>query len=144
VFWVDLYHGSFSSEFDAWSNISEHAMNSLLTLFELLLTRTNPPPWIHLLWLLFILALYLCLAYLTHYTQGFYVYGFLDPSSGHGGRTAGFVLGIAGGIIIIFLATKFLIWGRKWVTEKKWNRTGKFRSKVQGDSEMEAVRTWEK
>jgi uncharacterized membrane protein len=147
VYWVELYTGSFSSVYDAWSNVSEHAINSSFALFELLLTRTNPPPWIHVLWLIFILALYLCLAYLTHYTQGFYVYSFLDPSGGHAGKTAGFILGIAAGIVVIFSITKFLVWGRKWVTEKKWNRAGKFhggRSMVQGDSELEAVRVWEK
>jgi hypothetical protein len=91
--------------------------------------------------------MYLGLAYLTHYTQGIYVYSFLDPSGGHSARTAGYILGIAAGIIVIYLITKGLVALRKWVTEKKMGRTGKFhggRSMGQGDAELEAVRMWEK
>jgi hypothetical protein len=121
-------------------------MNSLFALFEAFLTRTNPRPWIHLPLIIIILALYLGLAYLTRYTQGYYVYGFLDPSKG-AGRTAGYILGIAAGIIVVFLIVKGLMWMRKWFTETKLGRTGKFhdgRPLGTGDVELEAVRMWEK
>lgn len=145
VYWGVIFAGPwFPLEFNAWSNISEHAMNSGFALFEISMTRTHPPPWIHLLWLIVILACYLGLAYLTHYTKGIYVYSFLDPSKG---PVAGYVFGIAAGIIIIFCIVKGLIWVRKWVTEKKMGKTGKFyagRQMGQGEVELETSRAWEK
>lgn len=147
VFWAVIYNGVwFQRVFDAWSNISQHAMNSLFALFEALLTRTNPPPWVHLPFLLVILALYLGLAYLAHYTEGFYVYTFLDPSNG-AGKTAGYIVGIAVGGVVIFLVAKGVIFIRKWLTEQKFGMTGKFhggRPISAGDVELEAARKWEK
>jgi hypothetical protein len=145
VFWAVLYTGPwFLAQVNAWSNISEHAMNSLFALFEVIIPRTNPMLWIHILWLIIILACYLGLAYLTHSTRGIYVYGFLDPAGGKG-KLAGYVLGIAVGIIVIFVIVKGLIWLRRWVTETKLHKEGKFhagRSKEQGDVELDAGRRW--
>lgn len=121
-------------------------MNSIFAFFELVFTRTNPRPWIHLLFLIVILAFYLGLAYLTRYTQGFYVYSFLDPGNGTG-KLVGHVFGILAGIIVIFLITNGLMWLRKWFTEKKMGMTGKFhagRPIGHGDVELEAARIWEK
>jgi hypothetical protein len=147
VFWAILYVGPwYTREYDAWSNISQHAMNSLFALFEAFIPRTNPRPWIHLPFIILILALYLGLAYLTKATQGFYVYNFLNPAQG-AGKTAGYILGIAAGIIVVFLIVKGLMWTRKWFTETKLGMTGKFhggRSLGHGDVELEAVRVWEK
>jgi hypothetical protein len=147
VFWAVLYAGPwYTRRYDAWSNISQHALNSLFALFELLFTRADPRPWIHLPFLITLLALYLGLAYLTHRTQGFYVYSFLDPAKGTG-RLVGYAFGIAAGIIVIFLITSGVAWVRRWWTEKKMGRTGKFhagRSLGRGDVELEEVRTWDK
>jgi hypothetical protein len=147
VFWTILYVGPwYTDKYDAWSNISQHAMNSLFALFEAFIARTNPRPWIHLPFIVIILALYLGLAYLTKATEGFYVYNFLNPAQG-AGKTAGYILGIAAGIIVVFVIVKGLTWTRKWFTEKKLGMTGKFhggRSLGHGDVELEAVRMWEK
>jgi hypothetical protein len=148
IYWGVLYKGPwFPEQFNAWSNISQHAMNTLFALFELFFTRTNPPIWIHLFFLIIILACYLGLAYLTHYTQGFYVYPFLDPSNGHSKTVVAYVFGIAAAIIVIYLLTKGLIVLRKLVTEKKMGMVGKFhggRAMNQGDAELESTRMWEK
>lgn len=148
VFWAVLYSGVWwPQRYYGWSNISEHAMNSLFALFELIFPRTTPPLWIHILWLLVVLALYLGLAYLTYDVQGWYVYSFLDPRNGHRAKTVGYILGIAAGIIVIFCIVKGLVWLRKWVTEKRMGRDGKFhggRAKGQGDVELESARMWEK
>jgi hypothetical protein len=45
---------------------------------EMILPRSDPHPWLLLVPIVIILALYLGLAYLTHATEGFYVYSFLD------------------------------------------------------------------
>lgn len=147
VYWAVLYTGPwFPKQFDAYSNISQHALNSLFALIEIFLPRTSPRPWIHLPFLIILLALYLGLAYLTRATQGFYVYGFLDPANGKG-KLVGYVFGIAAGITVIFALVKGLMWVRKWATEKKMGRTGQFhagRPMGHGDVELEAARMWEK
>ena len=70
-----LYDGRwFPVHFNAWSNTSIHALNTVFAGFEIFIPRTVPPPPLHLLLLIIILALYLGLAYLTKATQGFYTY----------------------------------------------------------------------
>lgn len=98
-----------------FSQISRHGLNSLAALTEILLPATNPPPWLHIPLLVLLLALYLALAYVTHATQGFYPYAFLDPSYGRG-RLAGYVIGIAAASVVIFLIVWGLIWIRRRLT----------------------------
>lgn len=125
IFWGAIYDGSwFPLKFDAWTNISEHAMNSSFALFEILVTRTEPPPFIHAVWLIIILALYLGVAYITNATEGWFVYSFLNPDNGP--ILAGYIVGIAAGAIIAFSIVNLIIRGRKWLTEVKLKRTGIF------------------
>ncbi len=127
VYWGRLYAGTwFTLEFNAWSNVSEHAMNSGFALFEILVPRTALAPWIHLLWLIAILALYLGLAYVTRATKGFYVYSFLDPATSGRAFVAAYVFGIAAACIVIYLLVKGLVALRLWLTEKKLGMDGKF------------------
>lgn len=114
----------FALEFDAWSNLSEHAMNSGFALFEIIFTRTEAPPFIHAFWLIIVLAFYLALAYITHATEGWYVYPFLNPSNGP--ILAGYIVGIAVAAVVIFSIVNCIIRGRKWLTERKLHKTGKF------------------
>lgn len=148
VYWGVIFSGSwFTIEFSAWSNISEHAMNSAFALFEISMSRINPPPWVHLVWLILILACYLALAYITYYTKGIYVYSFLDSSNGKSGIVTGYCFGIAIAICIIFCIIKGLYTLRKWATEKKMGKTGKFyagRNMGAGEVELEIQRVWEK
>lgn len=161
VYWAILFNG-FDTEFALWSNISQHAMNSVFGIFELVFTRINPPPWIHLLWLVVLLGLYCGLAYLTYATKHYYVYSFLNPEpennvvvngvktnlGGVGkGTVVGYVFGIAAAIIIIFCISKGLQWVRKWITETKFDMKGKFyagREMGMGEVELETQRVWEK
>jgi hypothetical protein len=161
VFWAILYSG-FSSRFTLWSNVSQHALNSVFGLFELAFSRINPSPWIHLLWLIVILACYCGLAYVTYATKHYYVYSFLNPNppdhvvtngvktnrGGVGkGAVVGYVFGIAAAIILIFCVSKGLQTLRKWGAEKKAGMNGKFyagRRMGSGEVELETVRVWEK
>ncbi|MCJ1367757.1 hypothetical protein MMC16_006891 [Acarospora aff. strigata] len=142
VFWAILYSGPwFPVTFNAWTNVrllplansvknsplirsniiiqtSQHALNSLFALLEILLPRTAPPPFLHLPFLILLLALYLALAYITHATQGFYPYGFLDPSAGRSGRVAAYAFAILAAVVVIFLVVWALVWVRKWATER--------------------------
>jgi hypothetical protein len=100
-------------------------MNTLWALFEILLPRTEPPPWIHLLLCIVFLALYLALAYVTHATQGWYPYDFLDPTNGKG-LLCGYVFGILAGISVIFVVVWYVIRFRLWLTERVLGLEGKF------------------
>jgi hypothetical protein len=128
VFWAILFSG-FDSTYSAWSNISEHAFNSAYALVEIILTRTEPRPWIHIVPIIILLALYLGLAFLTYATQHFYVYDFLDNHKNSPGVVAGYIMGILVGSIIIFVIVRYAIWLRVWVTETKLGKTGVFSPK---------------
>ncbi|KAH8905903.1 hypothetical protein BR93DRAFT_710158 [Coniochaeta sp. PMI_546] len=148
VYWARLYSGTwFPDMFGAWSNISQHAMNSFFALFEIVIPRTDVLPLVHMLWLIVILALYLALAYLTRATKGFYVYSFLDPGVDGKGAVAGYVFGIAAACLIIFWVAWGLIRLRKWITEEKLGKDGKlaghnaaWRDQTEGDLEMSGLR----
>ncbi|KFA76456.1 hypothetical protein S40288_06498 [Stachybotrys chartarum IBT 40288] len=145
VFWIVLFSGDwFPLQYTAWKNVSQHALNSAFALFEIFIPRTNPPLWIHMLWIILILAGYLALAFVTYVDQGFYTYSFLDYEEvGGRGMVAAYVFGVAAGGIVIFLVVWFLIWLRKWITERKLGLDGKFagRRNRQGDIEMDPVRS---
>ncbi|KAB5578671.1 hypothetical protein GE09DRAFT_953105 [Coniochaeta sp. 2T2.1] len=127
VYWAILYSGDwFPTSFEGWSNISQHAMNSGFALFEIAVARTDTPPLVHMLWLIVLLALYLGLAYVTRATKGFYVYSFLDPGENGKGAVVGYVFGIAVACLVVFWVAWGLIWVRRWVTEVKMGRRGKF------------------
>ncbi|KAL8417796.1 hypothetical protein RB594_001430 [Gaeumannomyces avenae] len=140
VYWGILFTRPFDDTFSWWSNVSRHAMNAGFALFEVIFPRTALPPWIHILWLLVVLCLYLALAYLTHATRGFYVYPFLDPSKGSG-RLAGYVCGIAVSCVVFFLLVRGLIWVRTWASETKFGMSGKFSAHdgVTGTSDPESA-----
>lgn len=87
-------------------------------IFELLFSAAPSPPWIHIPCLILFLAGYLGLAYVTHATQGFYTYGFLNPDNGVG-SLVGYVFGILVGICVLFLIVWGIVWVRTWVLEKK-------------------------
>jgi len=107
----------------AWNNVSVHIFNVVFALFEILLTFIGPIPWLYLPLCIFIIGLYIALAYVTHASQHFYrlslnlypplgiiradsaaihiAYGFLDPSQ-YGGLVAAYVFGVLIGECVIF------------------------------------------
>ena len=77
--------------------------------------------------------MYLGLAYLTHDTEGFYSYSFLDPSDGSG-KLVAYIFGILAAILVIFGVVWCVIWVRKWLTEKILGFEGKFsRARTEDD-----------
>lgn len=130
VFWALLATPqAFSKTETAFSNISTHILNSVFALFEIFLTNTPPLPWLHLPFCIFILGLYLALAYISHATigGGYYPYTFLDPSPPHTpGRTAGYIIGNFVGFAIIFLVVRYLVFARIWIVlSTRARRVGK-------------------
>lgn len=97
------------------AQVSRHGLNSVAALLEIFLPATNPPPWLHIPFLILLLAAYLGLAYSTYATQGFYTYGFLNPANG-AGQLAGYIVGIAVACVIVFLIVWVLIWVRRRFT----------------------------
>jgi hypothetical protein len=85
---------------------------------EITLTRTSPPPFLHIPFLILILGLYLGVAYISRATEHFYVYSFLNPQTGSG-KVAGYCFGILAATAVVFVVVWVVIWVRKWVTEKK-------------------------
>ena len=127
VYWALIYDVWWPERFDQWRNISEHALNAVFALFEIIFTRTPSPRWVHLIWLIVLMCLYLALAYVTEATKGFYVYSFLDPEEvGGRGMVGAWIMVILGVTVVLFLLSKFLIWLRIWITEKKLRKDGKF------------------
>ncbi|KAI2616045.1 hypothetical protein GGR54DRAFT_610945 [Hypoxylon sp. NC1633] len=139
VYWGLLYpygRAWFPSAWLGWSNVSEHGLNSLFALLEVLVPRTAPQPWVHALWLVVLLALYLALAYVTRATKGFYTYEFLDPTA-TGSLVAAYVFGIGAAVVIIFAIVRGLVWVRCWVTEDKLGLRGKFAAPVARAGDVE-------
>lgn len=116
------------------SQISQHTLNSVCALIEIFLMRTSPPPPLHILFLVILLALYLALAYLCHATEGFYVYSFLGPSTGNG-HVAGYCIGILVAACVIFGIVWFVIWLRNKATKN----LGKFAHERSPKSKNESV-----
>ncbi|PGH23293.1 hypothetical protein AJ80_02709 [Polytolypa hystricis UAMH7299] len=126
VYWALLYDGTwFPETFSAWTNISQHLLQAVFALFEIIFPATPTPPLLHIPFLIFILLLYLSLAYLTHATQGFYSYSFLNPGEDgeHSARVAGYAFGILAAVLVIFAVVWVLVWGRERLVGKgrvKW------------------------
>lgn len=128
MYWALIYIGFLDST-DVWRNISEHALNSVFALFEIIFPRTESTPFLHIIPLIVILGAYLGVAYLTLHDSHFYVYDFLDESIHSKGAVAGYIMGILGGTIVVFVAIHYLIKCRRWLTEDKFGMKGRFSSR---------------
>lgn len=127
VYWGLLYEdGIFDNRFEVWTNTSQHALNSAYALFEILFPRTAPLPFVDIIPVVIILAMYLGLAYVTEATKGFWVYGFLDNKTNSTGKVAAYIVGILVAAVVVFVIVRYLIMLRVWITEKKLGKTGKF------------------
>ncbi|KXT11235.1 hypothetical protein AC579_5554 [Pseudocercospora musae] len=122
VYWGVLSGEAFISTFSTWSNISQHALNSVLAFSEIILTGSKPHPWINAAALVVLLACYLGLAYLTYATEGIYVYSFLDLNANSSGIVAAYCIGILVGTILVFVIVRYLQWLRMWIVETKLHR----------------------
>ncbi|KAF9526803.1 hypothetical protein CPB83DRAFT_895816 [Crepidotus variabilis] len=115
VFW-SLLSGpdTLSTTFFAYENISVHALNTVFLLIEVFLTNSPPAPWLTLVFNILFLAGYLGVAYITHATQGFYTYSFLNTSV-EGAKTAAYIIGILIGEIIVFVLVRGVV-----VLRERW------------------------
>ncbi|KAF9003026.1 hypothetical protein BDQ17DRAFT_513668 [Cyathus striatus] len=109
---------SFASPYTSWANVSQHLLNTVFALFEIGLTNIPPLPWVDLPLTLVMLGGYLGVAYITHLTQGFYAYSFLDPKE-QGKLLIAYFVGIAVGQAIVFVAVRYAIVLRSRIVRKK-------------------------
>ncbi|PGH31478.1 hypothetical protein GX50_05720 [[Emmonsia] crescens] len=130
VYWALLYRGPwYPVRFNAWTNISQHALPPFFSLFEIIFSMVPPPPLLHIPFLVIILALYLGVAYITHATQGFWVYPFLNPgpSGRYSPRVVGYIFAVVAAQIFVFSVVWFLSFLRvRLVSSKgpKWAKAG--------------------
>ena len=145
-----------ANRLSAWSNISQHALNTVFILFEILLTRCGPSPWCHLPFLIFFLAGYLGIAYITHATEGFYskhyyaypqhkslinpapAYSFLDPKKQHG-VLAAYIIGIGVGECVVFS----VVWSMCYFRERFLKRSAACDDVEEGHDGHEKIEEWE-
>ncbi|KAG5636701.1 hypothetical protein H0H81_007130 [Sphagnurus paluster] len=106
-----------------WTNISVHLLNVVFALFEVLLTNIPPAPWMTLPFGLVMLGGYLGVAYITHETQNFYPYSFLDPKK-EKGFLAVYIAGIAIGYCIVFLFVRYVIVARARIVALRQKSAG--------------------
>lgn len=105
------------------TQISQHGLNSLYAILEIVLPTTAPHPWISIPFLILLLLLYLCVAYITVHTEGFYPYSFLNPKTNGSGLVTGYCFGILAAILVIFLVSSGLIWLRVWLVKGRIKRS---------------------
>jgi hypothetical protein len=123
VFWGTMNSGWPSGHFEQWINISVHGLNSVFAIVEIILSATAAPPILHLSMVCIFLSMYLGLAYLTKYTQGYYVYEWLSPAHGHASIIL-HVLGYAAAMIAFFFLAGGAIRVRNIVARKKQEKSG--------------------
>ncbi|KGO70310.1 FAR-17a/AIG1-like protein [Penicillium italicum] len=125
VFWAIIFTPPWYKEtITGWQNISQHALNSAYALLEIILPTTAPHPYIALPFLILMLLFYLSVAYITHATQGWYPYTFLDVGV-HGQkskRVTGYCFGVLAAVLISFLFSWTLIHLRRRLTHGKIKR----------------------
>ncbi|KAJ6450379.1 hypothetical protein C8R45DRAFT_916895 [Mycena sanguinolenta] len=140
VYWAILSSPqTFDTTLDAWENISIHAINTPFALFEILLTNSPPAPWLTIPFQILMLCGYLGVAYITHATQGFYTYSFLDPANG-GGLVAGYIIGIAVGDVLLFALAR----GVAVLRQRYAVRSGRLaKGDGEGSAGPEAIDEWQ-
>ncbi|OQE38462.1 hypothetical protein PENCOP_c008G03657 [Penicillium coprophilum] len=125
VFWAVIFTPPwYKTTFTSWQNISQHGLNSVYALLETILPATAPHPFIAIPFLLLMLLLYLCVAYITHKTEGWYPYSFLDVGDhGHKSRrVVGYCFGILGAVLVVFVISWALVHLRCGLTHGRIKR----------------------
>ena len=117
VYWVSMSVGWYKHDFNEWSMLSIHALNSVFAIFEIVFSQTRPPPWAHLGVLLLIMSTYLGVAYITKATEDVYIYLWLDPKVGWE-KILAHVIGYAVVMVFYFNLVKGAIWLRCQITNK--------------------------
>jgi hypothetical protein len=116
IYWSTMFVDKwYTLEFDRWSNLSIHCLNTVFALTEMILPRTNLPPWTHLFILMGFMSLYLGLVYISKAVEDFYPYLWLDPRVGWK-QILAHIIGYTMAIILFFNVVRGIIWLRRNAT----------------------------
>lgn len=119
VFWALLTSPeTLGSTLNRYRNLTVHALNTVFCGFEMIFTNNPPPKPLMLPFMIIILIGYLGVAYITHITQGFYTYSFLDPKK-QGSLLAAYIAGIGLAEVVLFGVAWLVMWVRQRVFFKK-------------------------
>lgn len=140
VFWGVLAGNALFDQFAVWSNISEHALNSAFALFEVVVPRSDPNPWIHAVVVVVILALYLALSFVSFAVNHEYVYPFLDIQKKGSAFVAIAIVLILAASLVVFAVVHGIMLLRKRLTESTMRMGGKFSRYDHRDSVTETVK----
>ncbi|PGG98244.1 hypothetical protein GX51_06892 [Blastomyces parvus] len=146
IYWAVLYKKyALRTQFEVWDNTSKHILPAFFALFEIICSTALPPPLLHFPFLIIILLLYLGIAYITHATEGFWVYPFLypGPNGRYRGREAKYLFIVLAALLIVFAVVWVLSWIRRRLVGSKtkfakgageeWNGQG---AQGSGDAEV--------
>lgn len=138
IYWCSMFVDKwYTLEFDQWSNLSIHVLNTVFALTEIALPRTGIPPWSHLGVLMLCMSLYLGLVYISKAVEDFYPYLWLDPRVGWK-QIVAHVIGYTMSIVLVYNVVLGSIWLRRSLTEKGSPEDGRDRS--QHDDEIALTR----
>lgn len=119
IYWCSMFVDKwYILEFDRWSNLSIHCLNTIFALTEIFLPRTKLRPWTHLGVLMLFMSLYLGLVYISKAVEDFYPYLWLDPRVGWK-QIVAHIIGYTMTIILVFNIVLGFIWLRRNLTEPK-------------------------
>lgn len=114
VYWAFLADSNtWSTPFNAWTNISMHALNTVFLVIELIFGRLRLY-WGYWIFTIITLGLYLGLAYLVHSVDHIWVYNFLDPTRPNA-HVAAYIVGIPVAETVVFVVVWGLIHLRDWI-----------------------------
>lgn len=120
IYWAALTDGSkWESPWSTWNNVTFHILNTLFATFEIVVSRTNPTPWFHLLGLYAVLGLYFALTCFHFQLEGWWPYAFLEKV--RGGEEDSWICPVLISIstAVGFVLVRFCIWLRKTCTERE-------------------------
>ncbi|KAI3602248.1 hypothetical protein WG66_002437 [Moniliophthora roreri] len=132
VFWVLLASPeTLGNTLNQYRNITVHALNTVFCGFEMIFTNNPPPKLLMLPFMILILIGYLGVAYITHETQGFYPYSFLDPQK-QGPLLAAYIAGIGVAEVLLF----GIAWVAMWARQKFFSRSLEQMEETESTNEM--------
>lgn len=119
VYWIILKDGAYDTTRSTWQNLSVHALNLVFVYLDILfLGREAMRPWSHLLFVIFLIACYVGVAYITYAEQHFYTYDFLNQGEYGTGIVSAFVVVLGIATVVSFLVGQFVIFVREYVAAK--------------------------
>ncbi|GAA5817183.1 hypothetical protein MFLAVUS_010725 [Mucor flavus] len=116
VYWSLLSKGAGGmSPRESWLNVSVHGVSFFLMIFDVIFNRMKAPLRM-IIFVLFTVLVYMCLAFVVHATQGYWVYPFLNWEQGP--KAAIWYVAVAAIVIVSYLLQVLIHFLRDFVARK--------------------------